>query len=160
MSHVFFSLAQNATSICHRQTCPSLQCEASKQIKAQGQCCPSCALYLASSRTLPEMCHYKNRPYKVLSNTRCLTVALIYFRVHLQDQEWWSDNCQKCTCLAGKVHCSALPCQSNFICPSGYQKVKMPGDCCETCAQVTFRQLYWFRSALLTCLYWPAWWKL
>ena len=56
---------QNSTNICHRQTCPSLQCEQSKQIKADGECCPSCAL--ASTAKQMETCHYKNRIYKVKS---------------------------------------------------------------------------------------------
>ncbi|KAJ6216932.1 hypothetical protein RDWZM_008089 [Blomia tropicalis] len=101
---------ENSTNICHRQTCPILSCEQDKQIRSAGQCCPKC-----SYENIGKMCIHKNRSYR--------------------HQESWKEQCQKCTCTDGTIECTTPKCD-DFVCPSSYKKVKLDGECCDTCVQV------------------------
>ncbi|KAF7489346.1 BMP-binding endothelial regulator protein [Sarcoptes scabiei] len=101
---------KNSTNHCQREICPPLSCPPSERISKRGECCPRCQ----SPRVKKEM------------ETDC-----IYKQIHLRDGDW-TDSC-RCRCVHGKIDCNHNQCPRDFVCPLGHKKVRIDGECCESC---------------------------
>lgn len=98
----------NGTSICHRATCPILDC--SEQYQFIDGCCPRCISLEVSNE-----CSYNGITYQ--NNTT-----------------WNLDSCRSCRCLNGDIRCSVLKCPETK-CRSNEQLVQNPKECCAKCVE-------------------------
>uniref|UniRef100_A0A8D8YRF6 BMP-binding endothelial regulator protein n=2 Tax=Cacopsylla melanoneura TaxID=428564 RepID=A0A8D8YRF6_9HEMI len=104
----------NATSVCHRETCPVLDCPPDQVIPGgPKKCCSTCP----TDVELPKYCTSNGKIY--------------------QDGESWSvDPCKSCICHKGQPRCSVEVCPSmNTPCPPHMKLVKLPGACCAQCIE-------------------------
>lgn len=107
---------QNSTNICHRKNCPKLSCPKNEQFKPDGQCCSVCQTQRVQNRMNFD-CQYQNRNIK---------------------NGDWTDSCKQCKCVFGKIECTNHLCPHDFVCPFGYRKIRLNGECCESCVPVGY----------------------
>ncbi|KAF7280111.1 hypothetical protein GWI33_006413 [Rhynchophorus ferrugineus] len=103
----------NSTNVCHRITCPILDCPLEEQKLFPTQCCPKCMPRAAVER-VQTSCVYRGIDYK-------------------DGQEWPLDICSSCKCKDGKVSCVKTRC--NTTCAFGLKKIQLPHECCPVCVE-------------------------
>ncbi|XP_035786652.1 BMP-binding endothelial regulator protein-like isoform X2 [Anopheles albimanus] len=102
---------QNGTSVCHKNTCPILECAVEDQMREPGECCPSCPV-----------------PAEIRST--CTNAGKVY-----QNNETWSLNaCTSCECRAGEVRCANIQCPKRK-CGPNESLVRSANECCPQCVE-------------------------
>lgn len=137
---------QNSTNHCQREICPPLSCPPSERISKRGECCPRCQ----SPRVKKEMetdCIYKQIHLRVLNlfykkKQQIKFIEFFLFVSNFKDGDW-TDSC-RCRCVHGKIDCNHNQCPRDFVCPLGHKKVRIDGECCESCVPVKFWCFYPF----------------
>ncbi|KAF5276557.1 hypothetical protein FQR65_LT03987 [Abscondita terminalis] len=102
----------NETSICHRDSCPILNCAPEFQQKRAGNCCKECVF--------PEE-----------FRTQCSYAGVIYE----DGQSWKLDACSSCKCVQGMPSCAMTRCNVTLPCPPGSRLTHPSGECCGRCEE-------------------------
>ncbi|XP_046680028.1 BMP-binding endothelial regulator protein isoform X1 [Homalodisca vitripennis] len=97
---------------CTKKACPVLNCPDTAVEHNKGECCPQCK----GSRRLIE-------PPK--------GSCLLKLGLHQSGKTFQHDDCTKCTCSNGTLHCQRKSCPP-LDCPEEMQ-VRVPGICCPYC---------------------------
>ncbi|KAL1132470.1 hypothetical protein AAG570_010425, partial [Ranatra chinensis] len=107
-------LCNNGTTLCHRPSCPVLDCPREWQTTIPGHCCPHCP-----TMELNTVCTVADKTYK-------------------EGETWQLDQCKSCVCKRGQVRCAMQVCNNltdNIPCPPNHRLMKLPGKCCPTCVE-------------------------
>ncbi|BES97591.1 Hypothetical protein NTJ_10405 [Nesidiocoris tenuis] len=103
----------NGTNVCHRPSCPVLDCPLEEREMPADGCCPRC-------------------PPRIKSSNHCVVNRITY----KDGESWQVDNCRSCDCQGGLVKCMAEMCPNvNKPCPPNYKLVDIPGQCCPKCVE-------------------------
>ncbi|CAN0372830.1 unnamed protein product [Lampetra fluviatilis] len=97
---------QEITWVCVRQLCPTLSCPLGEQFTPPESCCPIC-----EERRVP--CVYAGRELG-------------------PGARWAVDECTRCACVGGNVHCSTERCAPPH-CPNDEIPTLTGGACCPRC---------------------------
>lgn len=98
----------NRSSICHRKTCPILEC--SPEYQEMDGCCPRCITSEVRSECIKNGISYQN------------------------NETWNVGPCRSCRCTAGNIRCSEMRC-SAVKCRSNEELKVLPGECCPKCIE-------------------------
>ncbi|KAG8182111.1 hypothetical protein JTE90_018382 [Oedothorax gibbosus] len=102
----------DSTIVCHRQSCPPLQCRPEHRVRDGKECCPRC-------RDPEEK----------------KAVCVVNGKMHEDGSTWRLEKCTHCSCRNGQVQCSVEPCEARPSCPAGHTLKKSPGACCPVCVE-------------------------
>lgn len=102
----------NGTSVCHRNTCPVLECAPEYQKTNPGECCPHCPPTVAEARST---CTYEDKTYQ-------------------NDETWNLDSCRSCKCHSGEIRCAQARC-SKTKCRPNETLITPQGKCCPECVE-------------------------
>ncbi|XP_042144404.1 cysteine-rich motor neuron 1 protein [Ixodes scapularis] len=104
-------LCQAGKERCFRETCPPTTCLEPLYLK--NRCCPICPV--SASKPSPS-CRTDGKSYP--------------------DGSWWSpDNCKRCHCTQGQVHCSEMGCPAGLCRSADHAS----GSCCIPCTEGSSR---------------------
>lgn len=56
------------------------------------------------------------------------------------------DNCHKCSCKNGEIRCVAELCSKDLVCPTNYKQVRLQGECCNSCVEVSLLIISYYNS--------------
>lgn len=101
----------NGTSICHRNTCPVLECSPEYQKVNPGDCCPHCPPVAEVRST----CTYHNQTFQ-------------------NEETWILGPCRSCKCHSGEIRCAQTKCPK-VKCRPNEISITPEGQCCTRCVE-------------------------
>lgn len=115
IDHCTTCTCSNETSVCHRKSCPILNCSHQYQIKNPDRCCKICRTPEQIS-SINTQCSYRGNTYE-------------------DGQTWQLDACSSCKCQGGMPRCAMTRCNDTMACPQGTHFVREAGECCGKCKE-------------------------